>query len=160
MNKIQIRPRFNIEVEFSKNEILERIQKEIKNSNGNCEGKLLDNHIVLKIPENKQKFWSPELSIEIDEINNKRLLRCLLGPKSTVWTLFATFYGLSIFIGLIGLVLGFSQWSIGMKPLGLWLVPLSLILIIIAYFIALSGQKLAYKEMVFLREILDRSLEL
>lgn len=160
MNKIQIRPRFNIEVELSKNEITERIKKKIENSDGNCDGKILDRHIVLKIPESRQQFWSPELSIEIDEQDNISLIKCLLGPKSTVWTLFATFYGLSVFIGLIGLVLGLSQWSIGMKPYGLWLVPLSLILIVLAYFIALSGQKLAYKEMIFLREFLNSSLDL
>ena len=160
MNKIQIRPRFNIEVEFSKSEIMERIKSKIIKSNGDCDGKILDHHIVLKIPQDKQQFWSPELSIEIDEHDNKSLLRCLLGPKSTVWTLFATFYGFSVFIGLIGLVLGLSQWSIGMKPYGLWLVPLSLVLIALAYFIALSGQKLAYKEMIFLREFLNSSLDL
>ena len=104
MNKIQIRPRFNIEVELSKNEIKERIKSEIKRSSGKCDGKILDNHIVLKIPTDQQQFWSPELSIEFDELENKSLLRCLLGPKSTVWTLFATFYGFSVFIGLIGLI--------------------------------------------------------
>ena len=145
---------------MSKNEVLERIRSEIKKSNGNCEGKILDNHIVLNIPEARQRFWSPELSIEFNELDNKLLLCCLLGPKSTVWTLFATFYGFSVFIGLIGLVLGLSQWSTGMKPYGLWLVPLSLVLIVLAYFIALSGQKLAYKEMVFLRELLNSSLNL
>lgn len=160
MNKLQIRPRFNIDVELSKTDIVERVRKEIDNSNGNCDGKILDNHIVLKIPVIMQHFWSPELSIEIDETDQKSLLRCILGPKPTVWTMFATFYGLSIFIGLIGIVLGFSQWSIGMKPYGLWLVPLSMILIVLAYFIALSGQKLAYKEMVFLRETLHKSLDL
>ena len=160
MNKIQIRPRFNIEVEMSKNEITERIKKKIETSGGNCDGKILDHHIVLKIPEDRQKFWSPELSIEIIEEGNNSIIKCLLGPKSTVWTLFATFYGLSVFIGLIGLVLGLSQWSIGMKPYGLLLVILSFVLIILAYLIALSGQKLAYKEMFFLKKTLKSSLDL
>jgi len=160
MNKIQIRPRFNIEIDLSKTEIVELIRKETDKNSGNCDAKILDNLIVLKIPQSRQRFWSPELSIEIDEIDNKSILRCILGPKSAVWTLFATFYGLSVFIGLIGLVLGLSQWSIGMKPIGLWLLPLSLILIITAYIVALSGQKLAYNEMVLLREILNNSLDL
>ena len=158
MNKIQIRPRFNIETDQTQTEITGQIRKEIDKSNGNCYGKILNNHIVLMIPKGKQRFWSPELSIEIDRSGERSVLRCILGPKSTVWTLFVTFYGLSVFIGLIGLVLGLSQWSIGMKPLGLWLVPVSFILILTAYFIALFGQKLAYKEMVYLRDVLNSAL--
>ena len=160
MNKIQIRPRFNIEIDLTQTEIVGQILKEVDKSNGNCFSKIRNNHIVLMVPEEKQHFWSPELSIEIDKDGEKSFLRCILGPKSTVWTLFVTFYGLSVFIGLIGLVLGLSQWSIGMKPLGLWLVPLSFLLILTAYFIALMGQKLAYKEMLYLRDVLNSAINL
>lgn len=158
MNKIVIRPRFNLEVELSRDEIIRRISEEVKICKGKCEVNLLRSHILFKIPEEMQHFWSPELSIEIDSENNKSFLRCVLGPRSTVWTMFATFYGFSIFIGLIGLVLGFSQWAVGMSPSGFWLVPLCLILIILAYIIAITGQKLSHDEMVFLRTKLDRAL--
>ncbi len=105
-----------------------------------------------------QHFWSPELSIEIEESEEKSVLHCILGPRSGIWTLFATFYGLSVFAGLIGLVSGFSQWSIGSYPYGFWLVPGSIVLIALAYLIAITGQKLSYNEMLFLRRKLENAI--
>lgn len=158
MNKIAIRPRFKIDVKLPKDELISRISSEIENCNGRCEINLLRNHIVFKIPEAIQHFWSPELSIEIEESKEKSVLHCILGPRSAIWTLFATFYGLSLFAGLLGIVIGLSQWSIGNYPYGFWLVPVSVILIALAYLIAFTGQKLSYNEMLFLRNKLDRAI--
>ena len=158
MNKIAIRPRFNIETDFPKPELIERISSEIKSCNGKCEIDLVRNHIIFKIPEEMQHFWSPELSIEIEEHEETSVLRCILGPRSSLWTLFATFYAVSAFTGIIGLVLGFSQWSIGNYPSGFWLVPVSLLLIAIAYLVAITGQKLSYNEMLFLKKKLYRAV--
>ena len=158
MNKIAIRPRFKIEIKMPKYELITRISEEIKSCNGRCDINLLRNHIIFKIPEDMQHFWSPELSIEIEESEEKSVLHCILGPRSAIWTLFATFYGLSLFAGLIGIVFGFSQWSIGNYPYGFWLVPASVILIALAYLIAITGQKLSYNEMLFLRRKLERAI--
>ncbi len=158
MNKIEIRPRFNIESTLNLNEIVGRITQEVEKCNGKCKINLVKNHIIFKIPEEMQHFWSPELSIEIEESNDRSLLRCILGPKPSIWTMYVAFYAVSIFIGLVGLVLGLAQWAIGMDPVGLWLLPLSLILTLFAYIIAFTGQKLSYNEMVFLRTKLDHAL--
>ncbi len=159
MNKIAIRPRFKIEAKMPKYELITRISDEIESCNGKCEINLVKNHIIFKIPEDMQHFWSPELSIEIEELEGISVLRCILGPRSSLWTLFATFYALSVFAGLIGLVLGLSQWSIGNYPSGLWLVPVSIVLIGIAYIVALTGQKLSYNEMLFLKNKLYRAVK-
>ena len=158
MKKIQIRPRFKIESTLDLNQIVKKITEEIESCNGRCQINLVRNHIIFKIPEEMQHFWSPELSIEIEEHEGTSVLRCILGPRSSLWTLFATFYGVSAFTGIIGLVLGFSQWSIGNYPSGFWLVPLSLLLIAIAYLVAITGQKLSYNEMLFLKKKLYRAI--
>ena len=160
MNRIQIRPRFNIEVPMSRDEIIKGISNEVESCNDRCEIDLVKDHVTLKIPKEAQHFWSPELSFEIESKGSKSLLRCILGPRPAVWTMFATFYAVSIFTGLIGLVLGFSQWFLEMNPYGFWLVPLCLVLIILAYTIALTGQKLSYDEMLFLRTKLFRAINI
>lgn len=159
MDKIAIRPRFIIESKMPKDKLIESISSEIKSCNGRCKIDLVKNHIIFKIPEHMQHFWSPELSIEIEEEEDSSVLRCILGPRSSLWTLFATFYGLSAFIGIIGIILGFSQWSIGNYPSGFWLIPLSILLISIAYLVALTGQKLSYNEMLFLKNKLYRAVK-
>ena len=159
MNKIQIRPRFTIETKMPKDEVIQSIRDEVKNCNGKCEVNQLKNLILFKIPEEMQHFWSPELSIEINKSNDNTILNCVLGPKPAIWTMFTAFYGFSIFIGLVGLILGFSQWSIGKSPYGFLLVLISAFMILGAYLIAITGQKLSYNEMIFLRSKIKRAIE-
>jgi len=44
------------------------------------------------------------------------------------------------------------------KAYGLWFVPVSLVLLALAYAIALTGQKLAYDQMIHLGSFLERAL--
>jgi hypothetical protein len=73
--------------------------------------------------------------------------------------MFATFYGFSVLVGVAGLILGFSQLSLGMNTYGFWLVPVSILLLASAYGIALTGQKLAYEQMLKLRSFIKKALK-
>jgi hypothetical protein len=99
------------------------------------------------------------LSVEVEAQENGTLIRGLLGPRPVVWTLFASFYAFALFAGLVGLIWGLSQWSLGITPFALWIVPVAILLIIIAYGIAYTGQKLGYEQMLLLRGFLDKSIE-
>lgn len=161
MKKIQIRPRYTLRVNLPPEEFLERIRKEISINDPVCSCRILTPHVILQISDEQRHYWSPQLTVEVEacEKRNGSLLRCIIGPMPAVWTMFASFYALSVFVGLVGLVWGVSQWSLDMTPYALWLVPVSVIMIGIAYIIALAGQKLGYDQMVILQEILERSVE-
>lgn len=161
MNRVEIRPRFDLRVDLSPDEVLRRIREELSKPGAECTGKILTPHAVLQMHDEKKHYWSPQLTVEVEDSDegNSSLLRCIIGPMPSVWTMFASFYALSVFAGLVGLVWGGSQWSLGMSPQGLWLVPLSVIMILVAYLIALTGQKLGYDQMVLLKKFLVRSLD-
>ena len=122
-------------------------------------GKFVKPLVVISINEKDQHFWSPELSLDLEEKNEETEIRCTLGPRSSLWTMFATFYGFSILVGVAGLVLGFSQLTLEMNAYGFWLVPVSILLLAIAYGIAITGQKLSYKQMVGLRSFIKTTLK-
>lgn len=161
MNRVEIRPRFDLRVNLSTDEVLRRIREELSKPGAECTGKIITPHAVLQMHDEKQHFWSPQLTVEVEETDKEScsLLRCIIGPMPSVWTMFASFYALSVFAGLVGLVWGGSQLSLGMSAHGLWLVPVSVIMILVAYIIALTGQKLGYDQMVLLKKFLVRSLD-
>lgn len=161
MKRIEIRPRFEVKVGLSPEKVLKKIREELSRPDTQCSGKVLDPHAVLQIPDHEQHYWSPQLTVEVERSGNNdgcSVLRCIMGPMPAVWTMFASFYALSVFTGLVGIVWGGAQWSLGMYPYALWLIPISVIMIICAYSIALAGQKLGYDQMIQLHEFLDRTL--
>ncbi len=158
MNKVEIRPRFTLSVPYGKKEIISRLRAEVQKPDSGCKGNFVKPVAVLSVNDEDVHFWSPELGLEFEEEEEQTLVRCVLGPKSVVWTMFAAFYGFAVLIGVAGLVLGLCQWFLTMNAWGFWLVPLSITLLAGAYGIALTGQKLAYDQMVLLRRRLDKAL--
>jgi hypothetical protein len=159
MNKIRIRPRYTFSVPLKKADVLNKLREALKDMPSGLEGKFVKPLVVVSVSKENRHFWSPELSLDIEEIEKGTEIRCTLGPRSSLWTMFATFYGFSILVGIAGLVLGFSQLTLGMNAYGFWLVPVSIILLASAYGIAITGQKLSYEQMLELRNFIKNTLK-
>lgn len=112
-------------------------------------------HLLLKIHPSKKHFWSPQLDISLEEIENqKTIVRCLVAPEAGVWTMFMFIYTITGFAAFIGLMLGMSQWSLERDLWGFYVALGSLVLGIVFYFIAQFGKKLADEEMRSLKKII------
>lgn len=159
MNKVRIRPRYTFSIPLKKEEVLNKLREALKNMPSGLEGKFVKPLVVISISEQNCNFWSPELSLDIEQKEEETEIRCTLGPRSSLWTMFATFYGFSILVGIAGLVLGFSQLTLGMETYGFWFVPVSIVLLASAYGIALTGQRLSYDQMVELRNFVKSTLK-
>ena len=109
-NEIILRPRFNLE--------LDKNYKTIINSFENPKSKLynvkrVDEHIYIKIPKEKQHFWSPQLHIEIDKIDEKKSkLHGFFGPNPSVWTLFMFLHFAVATVFIIFGIWAYSNWSL------------------------------------------------
>lgn len=159
MNKVEIRPRFTLSVPYGKQEVIRRLKNELLDPGSECRGNFVKPVVVIGVRDEDQHFWSPELGLEFEEGEGETVIRCVLGPRSVVWTMFAAFYGFAVLLGVAGLILGLCQWYLGMNAFGFWFVPVSVVLLAAAYGIALTGQKLAYDQMVMLRSCLDHAIE-
>ncbi|GAA3586969.1 GTP-binding protein [Flavivirga amylovorans] len=105
-NDIVLRPRFKIELNKSNQSILKDFEA-LKSSQSDFIVTRLDNHVFIKFPKEKQHFWSPQLHLEIDEIDsNSSLLHGLFGPNPTVWTMFIFFHFL-----VAGLFIASGIWA-------------------------------------------------
>jgi len=158
-NKLRLRPRFRKKIELPSEEVKERIHASIKNNSALCTGKIVDNHIILKIPTAQQHYWSPQLTLELEKDNNATLLRGLFGPKPGVWTMFVFFYSAVGFLTLMGLIFGLSQMMLKMDAYGLWSVPVGAVLLLGLFILSKIGQGLGQEQMHQLNTIVTNALE-
>lgn len=165
-----IRPRFKLHTEMDKQEILDKIQCEVKPVN-RVVGTRTKNRCFLAIPEQDQHYWSPEMQIEVSnnaideddydlekEVSNSTV-RVVIGPKQKIWAMFVFGYALSGAIIFFGGLYGLVQFSLDKSPLFLWCFPLGIIMIIGLYTAAAYGRKKGHEQMIHLIRFLYQSID-
>jgi len=90
-DEIVLRPRFQKELKISAKRALQLFVDKKKQQKDIIVSQV-DDHVFLKIPEQKQHFWSPQLHLEIYDLEEKTYLKGLFGPKPAVWTMFMFFH--------------------------------------------------------------------
>jgi len=133
LNEIVLRPRFKIEIPRSNTSVLEDFEKSKTNQSDIIINRL-DDHVFLKLPKHIEHFWSPQLHLEINEVDqNNCLLHGLIGPNPTMWTLFMFFH----FI-IAGLFIAFGIWAYTNWTLKTnYIFQLSLALLMVIIWVAL-----------------------
>lgn len=159
MKVFQIRPRFHFESSLNEENISESIRNKLKITEAPVKGEVIPGFVVLRLHRDIQKYWSPELHLQIEDTLNGSRINGLYGPRPSVWTMFMAFKAVTIFLALTGLVFGLSQWQIGNQPSGLLLMFGGLLLFVSSYAAALAGQRMSREQIHILQEFLDDALE-
>lgn len=158
-NDIILRPRFKIEINKHNETILQLFQDSKKTQTDFIISRI-DDHVFIKFPKNKQHFWSPQLHLEINEVDtNSCLLHGLFGPNPTVWTFFMFLHfligGLFIAFG----IWAYSNWSLKMPyMLQVSFMILMVIIWIALYFAGSIGKASGKNEMVELQKFMNKIL--
>ena len=144
----------------SQQELLEKFKKILED--GNCKycSKIVDGHIVIDVPIEEDHFWSPQLNIEIEKIeDDKTIVKGLFGPKPQVWTLFM-FFHFAVAVAFIGfLIMAYVQWTLKSDVTFALIMVIGLpILWVIMYFLGRIGKKTGHKQMNELHEFMMKTL--
>ena len=160
MTAIEIRPRFHQEVPLSQEETLARLRTALKRPGSPIIGFVADHHVTLKIPYDKQHFWSPQLALEVEphESGQGAFIRGLFGPRPSVWLMFVFMYSIIGVICLFVSITGFSQLSLGIPAPVLWVLPIGAGLALFLYISAKTGERLGKDEMHQLKQFMDEVL--
>ena len=160
MTSIRIRPRFKLSSSYSPTELVLKIKQTLQDSATNCYAEsLLNNYIVLKLKKEEQHFWSPQLTLSIDKLENGCFIRGLYTPKPTIWSMFVFLYtGIAVCILFAGLY-GLSRLSLNLDAPILWSVPMLLGIAILLYMIAQIGQKLGTQQMFDLHHFIEKAID-
>ena len=152
-----VRPRFKIETSFTKEEIADKIKAALAKDNTACKGQIKDGYCSLFIPEERQHYWSPQLTLTLEETEKGCMLRGVYGPRSTVWTMFVFIYAVISFAVMIVSIIGLSRLSLDKSITILWLVPVLIMLVLSFYLVAFLGQKFGHDQMMTLHHFVEKS---
>lgn len=155
----RIRPRIRLETHYSPDQLRNIFSKNLKLYDSKIKGTVLPNFIYIAPVEKDQHYWSPQLTITIEEKEDGSLIRGLYGPKPSVWTMFVFFYSIIGFATLIMLMIGLSYLSLGKATTIFWFVLLLIVLFLTLYLVAYFGQKFGQKQMIYLHHFIEKCLE-
>jgi len=160
-NEIVLRPRFKIELEQNNESILQEFET-TKTSQKDFIISRVNDHVFIKIPKDKQHFWSPELHLEISEIDqNKSMLQGLFGPKPSVWTMFMFFHFIVAGLFLAFGIWAYTNWSLKSDYAIQLLIAFLMILTWVAlYFIGRIGKATGKDQMHLLYDFMNKILNL
>ncbi|HMC00359.1 MAG TPA: hypothetical protein VKN14_04880 [Flavobacteriaceae bacterium] len=158
-NDIVLRPRFKIELEQNNETILQSFEA-LKTTQKEFIIHRIDDHVFIKFPKEKQHFWSPQLHLEINEINkNTSTLHGLFGPNPTVWTMFMFIHfivaGLFIAFG----IWAYTNWALEADyTLQLFVTILTIVFWVALYFIGRLGKSTGKEQMHILYDFMNKTL--
>lgn len=157
---IVLRPRFKIEISESDTVLLDRFEESAKTQSDFIVSRV-DKHVFIKIPKDRQQFWSPQLHLEITDINhNTSRVHGLFGPNPTVWTMFIFFHfivaGLFIACG----IWAYSNWSLDNSyAIQLGAMCLLVIVWLVLYFAGRIGRDTSKEDMHDLNDFMNKIIK-
>lgn len=143
----QVRPRFKVLTQEKPEDIASRMNEYLERKDTLVKGKVYARYGKLRLPTAQQHYWSPQLGLTMEETEEGTLIRGLIGPKPSVWTMFVFFYTAIGFSTLIVGIVGLSHWTIGESPTILWAVPVLILVFLSLYLIASMGKLKSREEM-------------
>ncbi len=157
-----IRPRLKFFSDLSPGELKEKLKAGLKDASLNNWGlqyRSAGHHLLIAFPRKHRHFWSPALDISFERTaEGQTLVRMLMGPEPAIWTMFVFFYTVGGLAVVLGLVLGYSQYSLGHGAQMLYLIPGGLVLIGLLYLGALGGKSRAAGQMRQLTDFVKNCL--
>lgn len=159
--EIVLRPRFKLELEQTSEWALQAFEK-AKHQTSQFVIHRSDDHVFIKIPKEKQHFWSPQLDLEIFQFEGEKTeVRGLFGPKPSVWTLFMFLHFVVIGLGISVGVWAYSNAALQL-PYDMQMVALFVLGIgwFVLYFAGRMGKSAGKKEMIALDQFMRQTLQL
>ena len=160
INKVLLKPRFELEYDESQQEIMSKFQENLDDKACKYCSKISGNHVFIDVPKNDEHFWSPQLQVEIIKgEKDKTLVKGILGPKPQVWTFFMFLHFVVALAFIVFFVWFYVQWSLEKDyQIQLYILIALPLIWVILYFFGQSGKKLGYKQMVELDNFLMKTL--
>jgi len=159
MSSFRIRPHFEETVEWDLESAQQRLVDRLRHDGARCKVMDFPGYVTLRIPEQEQHFWSPQLTISLEPTDDGRTrLEGIYGPNTSVWSMYLYGYLLVGTASLFAGVFGLSQWLAGTRPWGLWILAGLGTCAAGFYLMAQFGQKLGARQTFQLHQELEAAV--
>ncbi len=162
MPELTLRPRFHYHLHEEPTFVLAHLEQSLGEAGDKVSGQVVQHHVMIKVAAKDRHYWSPQLDLEIEpheKIPDGSLIRGIIGPSPSVWTLFVFLYSALGFFALVGMIVSLSQWTLHKPVLGLWLLLGAGLAMGGVYAAGQAGKRLAVGQTLQLRLFLDHCLE-
>jgi hypothetical protein len=159
MPTTRLRPRFRLTSNKDPQVVLEMIGEQLMKNNSMFKGQVVQEHAFIRLPEEKQSYWTPELHVWVREQDGETIIYGVMGPKPKIWTMFMFFYVGILTSAFFGGTYGVIQMMLGMDAPFLWSIPLGILGLIFVFAAAQYGQYKGKKQMELLRQFLEEAVE-
>jgi hypothetical protein len=161
MAQPRMRPRFVVVVESEVGAVMSTLRARVESCQPPLVASFSDHHGVVRIPEARRHFWSPQLDILVESIgeapNHARVVG-RFSPHPPIWLAFVFTYGVLFLLGLSGMMYAAAELSLGRTP---WCLVSTVVAAAVGAFVygaTFIGQGLGADEMYELRTWLDQCL--
>ncbi len=162
MTDTTLRPRYRFSTNLTSDDIRSGLKAALKDKAINeyeLQYRSVRHHLIILFPQKHRHFWSPTLDVNMEtNPQGKTIVRVLIGPEPSIWTMFMFMYTLGGLAMTAGLVLGYSQWSLGKGVVALWLIPIGFAIILFFYLAALGGKSKAQLQMKILKSFMEEAI--
>ena len=160
MKPLKMQPTFRMHVPVSADQAMIKIRQAINTPE-------LNNYVVsagqcvdYKIEAADRRFWSPHLSVQLQDTESGAELFGRFSPRPEIWTMFMAIYFVAAITICGALIYAYVQWFLGSYPWALMVIPINLVIIVGLHAASLIGQSLSADQMQLLRTRLDRTLQI
>ncbi len=153
-----MRPRYHVLTLHPPEDVIARIRAELEEPGGTVRAAFAGHHLELMLDDSIRHYWSPRMSLEVESTEGGSVVRTLLGPHPSVWTMFAFVYVTLVFAAFTCFLFGVSQWMASEDAWGLLGLPLIACVVLGMYAISQAGQRLAKDQIHQLQDFLFRAL--
>lgn len=155
METPHLRPVFSKELAAEPDVVMGRVRSRLSEPKRKEWGMVGGRSMDLYVQPAEEHFWSPHLTVQVEEAEAGSRLHGRFAPKPSVWTLFVFLYSVAAFGGMLGGAYGFAQWAMEVRPWALWSVPVAVLAVGGLYWASSVGQRLGAAQMAELRGRLD-----
>lgn len=160
-DNIEIKPRFKLISSFSKEDVIQKINNSLPKQEM-VEADFKGNHYFLRIKKSEQHYWSPSMEVVVERYHNNRekaYVRCLIGPKQSIWVMLMFFYIAVGVSGFFGGLYGLAKWNLGNETMFIWIIPVAIFLFGVIYFTAKYGQRKGRDQVLYLVSFLYHAID-
>lgn len=138
---------------------MDRITSHLARAKESVEPMMVRDQIVELVPHSSAvHMWSPQLRLELHEVEGRTDIHARFSPHPHVWTLYLAIHAFGAFGTLGAGVFGLSQYLAGASPWALWALPISPVLAALVWALAFVGQGLGAEQMYELRRFVEDAL--
>jgi hypothetical protein len=159
MSSFRIRPHIRETVDWNIESAQDQLVSRLRKEGSRCVVMSFPGYVTLRIPDDDQHFWSPQLTISVEGSDDDHTrLEGIYGPNTNVWSMYLYGYLLVGTAAIFATVFGISQWLAGTRPWALWILAGLLCCALGFYLMAQFGQKLGARQTFQLHQELEAAL--